>query len=367
VTGEPRLGVVINPVAGMGGRVGLHGTDGASLSQALERGAEPVAPLRARRALRRLNELVPRLSVITAGGEMGSAHLPETAWDVTTLDGFDDPTTADDTRRAIARMVSDGVALVLFVGGDGTARDVVADAAEVPMLGVPAGVKMHSGVFATGPETAAEIAARFLADPVRVGTRDAEVVDLDQSGLRIYAVARVPAASRSLQRSKTSVGVPDDASLLALGREIAAEMVEDALYLLGPGTTIGHVNAALGLPASALGVDAVVNGTLVARDAGESELLELLGRHRECRLVLGVVGGQGFLLGRGNQQLSPAVLDAIGVGNIDVLAAPSKIASLTEPVLHIDIDDAALSERLTGYRPVRTAPGRSTVLRVMAS
>lgn len=369
MTSGRRLGVVVNPIAGMGGRVGLHGTDGAALAAALSRGAEPVAPLRARRALALLRQHLPAdVVVLTAAGAMGGELLHELAWPHLTVHDPAWPTGPDDTGRTVSAMRSDGVDLVLFVGGDGTARDVLAVlGADVAVLGVPAGVKMHSGVFATSPEAAADAAARFLADPARVGTVGAEVVDVvEGGGPALLAMARVPAASGGLQRAKASVQTRDEGDLAALGREIADEMRPQRLYLLGPGTTVAHVSTALGIPASLLGVDAVLDGRLIGSDLDETRLRELVTAHPGALLVLGVVGGQGFLLGRGNQQLSPAVVEAIGADNIVILAAAGKVAALQPPVLRVDLGDDAPAAPLSGYRRVRTGPGHSTVLKIVA-
>jgi predicted polyphosphate/ATP-dependent NAD kinase len=369
VTSGRRLGVVVNPIAGMGGRAGLHGTDGAALAAALSRGAEPVAPPRARRALTLLHQRLPSdVTVLAAAGPMGGELLDELAWPHLTMHRPAPPTGPGDTARAVTAMRSGGVDLVLFVGGDGTARDVLAAlGSDVPVLGVPAGVKMHSGVFATSPEAAADTAARFLADPARVGTVGAEVVDLvEGGGPALLATARVPAASGGLQRAKSTVQPRDDGDLAALGREVAGEMQPQRLYLLGPGTTVGHVSTALGVPASLLGVDAVLDRRLLGADLGEQRLLELVTAHPSAVLVLGVVGGQGFLLGRGNQQLSPAVIEAIGADNIVILAAAGKVAALDPPVLHVDVGDDAPAAPLSGYRRVRTGPRRSTVLKIVS-
>jgi predicted polyphosphate/ATP-dependent NAD kinase len=298
---------------------------------------------------------------------MGADHLEGTGWEVATMTvGRDGDTDASDTRAAVAEMVAAGVRLVLFVGGDGTARAVAEAAGDVPVLGVPAGVKMHSGVFGTTPDAAAVAAGRYLADPERFRTRPAEVVDRDESGIvRLFETVQVPAVPRAVQARKGSNGAHAD-DVTALGCQVATEMEPGRLYLLGPGTTVAQVSAALGLSSALLGVDAVLDGRLVARDAGEAELLALVAQHPRASLVLGVVGGQGFLLGRGNQQLSPAVLRAVGIDNIDVLATPAKVAALEEPVLHIDIDDVDLTASLLGYRQVRTGIARSTVLRVVA-
>jgi predicted polyphosphate/ATP-dependent NAD kinase len=373
-----RLGVVINPIAGMGGRVGLHGTDGVALLQARERGAEPVAPLRARRTLARLRSRVEggveysvenRIVVLSAGGQMGSAVLTELGWQHHVVHRPGDQSTADDTWRAVSAMRAADVSLVLFVGGDGTARDVVEAAGpDLPVLGVPAGVKMHSGVFATTPEAAADVAARFLSAPEQVGTTSAEVVDLGADGRpALLGAARIPSGSGAIQGTKAGSPGDDTTALAGLGREVASEMVPGRLYLLGPGTTVAHVSAALGLPASLLGVDAVLDGQLIARDLSEAQIHELLRKYREASLVLGVVGGQGFLLGRGNQQISAAVLEAIGPDSVIVLAAAGKLAALEQPVLRVDLGDAAPSTSLSGYRKVRTGRGRSTVLRIASA
>lgn len=334
------IGVVVNPVAGMGGRVGLHGTDGPdAYAEALRRGATPVAPGRARRALDRLQSLAPDAEVLEASFAAGSS--------------------AGDTIDAVRDLVAKGAGLILFAGGDGTARDVVSAAVAVPILGIPAGVKMHSGVFAATPELAGEAAARFLADPSRLV--DAEVVDRDPGGgVVLYGVAPVPAAGAALQRAKAVQSIVDG-SLEGLGREVAAELRPHKMYLLGPGTTVAHVSHALGLPSSPLGVDVTYEGRLLALDASEQELLSLIGEHGAPGLILGVVGGQGFLLGRGNQQLSPAVLAT--VDDLQILASAGKVAALDPPVLRVDLD--SLAESFTGYRKVRTARGHSTVLRIV--
>jgi predicted polyphosphate/ATP-dependent NAD kinase len=367
IAAGPRLGLVVNPIAGMGGRVGLHGTDGAALAVARSRGALPVATDRARRALATLSRRTPTLSVLTVAGAMGTDALTNTNWTIVASPPRSRAdTTAGDTTDAIAAMVG-LVDLILFVGGDGTARDVAAATDGVPILGVPSGVKMHSGVFATGPEAAGDVAARFLADPAGVGTREAEVVDQDSGVVRLHGIARVPDVRRTLQAAKVGAALADDAALAALGVEVAREMPRGVLYLLGPGTTVAHVSRALGLESALLGVDAVVDGALAASDASEHELLALLDKHADARLVLGVVGGQGFLLGRGNQQLSAAVLRRVGPANIEVLAAAGKVAALERPILHVDLDDADMAAAVSGYRRVRTAPGQSTVLRVLAA
>ena len=366
-----RLGLVVNPIAGMGGRVGMHGTDGEALTCARARGAEPVTGPRAARALTRLRTAdgPHELIVLTAGGAMGA--------DV--LDGIDMPyevihhpagqSTAADTMAAITALADRSVDLLMVVGGDGTLRDAAATLGSRPLatLGVPAGVKMFSSAFATSPEAAADVASRYFADPDGVGLRTAEVVDHACHGSELFATLQIPAVAGGVQAAKSVVRHGNDTGELnGLGRDIARGMEPGRLYLLGPGTTVGYVSAALGIPDSRLGVDVVLDGSLIAVDLSESELLDLIDKTPACTLVLGVVGGQGFLLGRGNQQLSPAVLSAVGADNVVVLAARSKIAALQPPVLRVDVGECAAEQPLRGYQRVRIASGHSTVLRIVS-
>jgi len=370
------LGVVVNPVAGMGGAVGLRGTDGAGLAEARARGAVPLAGARAERAMRRLARALPELQVVAASGDMGAATARSCGWHVEEISsGRDGSTGPDDTRRAALRMRERGVRLLLFAGGDGTARDVLASVGtDVPVLGVPTGVKMHSGVFATTPEAAGDVAARYLsADGLPV--HEVEVVDVDEQerradriSTRLYGVARVPFLRERLQRSKAGPPRQDEAALEGACRAVAAEMEPGRLYVLGPGTTTRRVLAALGLEGSLLGVDAVRDGALIGRDLTERELLALLADGAAATVVLGVIGGQGFLLGRGNQQISRAVLQRAR-GDVLVVAAAEKLAMLDPPVLHVDLDgddgDDGAAGLLGGYRRVRTGAHTSTVLRVV--
>jgi predicted polyphosphate/ATP-dependent NAD kinase len=376
----------VNPIAGMGGRVGLHGTDGAALDVARALGAEPVSPARARRALARLLRALtvtrdgPRpVTVLAPDGPMGGALLDDLGWPYQPLPApGPGPTTAADTRRLVRAMADRDVTLLLFAGGDGTARDVAGALAEtaarpvsMAVLGVPAGVKMHSSVFALTPEAAADIAAAYLAAPDRVGRRQAEVVDRLQlpGPPQLIATMPVPAAQAGLQGAKSAgsgaaTRAGDLADLAALGREVAAGMLPGRLYLLGPGTTVAAVSQALGVKASLLGVDVVLDGRILAEDAREEQLHRLLDAHPDATVVLGVIGGQGFLLGRGNQQLSPAILARIGAENVVILAAASKVSALDPPVLRVDLGDDAPARVMSGYHRVHTAPGRSIVLQV---
>jgi predicted polyphosphate/ATP-dependent NAD kinase len=364
------LGLIVNPVAGIGGRYALKGSDDAvAVAAALERGAAPVAPLRARRALVRVKAFAPAVEVIAPAGAMGAALAAEVGLRVTHLRFVPaEPTSAADTRAAARELAERGVDLILFAGGDGTARDIVGAAGtSVPVLGVPAGVKMRSGVFGTSPEQAGDAAGRFVARPQHFGLVEREVLDAPDASLEsdLFAIARVPHVPGRLQQGKATA-TAGDAELTALCEEIARELEPGRVYLLGPGTTTGRILDALGLTGTPLGVDAVRDGALLEADLDEEGILRLLGDGVEATLVLGVIGGQGFLLGRGNQQISARVLRRVGAGNVVVVAGADKVEALDPAVLHVDLGDGGRDHALDGYVRVRVAPGRSIVLRVAA-
>ncbi|MBM3542230.1 MAG: hypothetical protein FJX51_09290 [Alphaproteobacteria bacterium] len=280
-----------------------------------------------------------------------------------------DETSAADTAAAAAAMAREGCALILFAGGDGTARDV-ADAvgAAVPILGVPAGVKMHSAVFAATPEAAGELAA--LAARGGMAVREAEIMDIDEAALRqgrlsprLHGVARTPASRALVQGPKAGAVPSDDAELDALCRAFVAEMEPGRLYILGPGTTLGRVKAALGIASSPLAVDLVRGGTLVAADADEARILSALGEG-PATIAVGVVGGQGFLFGRGNQPIGPRAIARVGRANIAVLADAGKILGLDPPHLRVDTGDPECDRMLSGFLAVRTGPQRTLIVKV---
>jgi len=366
-----RLGLIINPVAGIGGAVGLKGSDGM-VAEALARGAVPKACERTRQALLLpLCELADRFELLTVAGEMGAelagelglpcriVHQPAAA-----------ATTAADTRIAAERMREAGVDLLLFAGGDGTARDICAAVGEAcHVLGIPAGCKIHSGVYGVTPAASGRVAARMIAGEL-LSLVDAEVMDIDEEAFRAgkvrarhYGQLQVPGDLRYVQAVKQGgrygqLQVPGDLRYVQAvkqgGREseelvladIAAGVVEqmepDTLYLMGSGSTVAACMTELGLENTLLGVDLVENGRLIGQDLSAAEILTRI-RGRRCRLIITLIGGQGHLFGRGNQQLSPEVLRAVGRDQIQVLATKAKLAALAGRPLLVDTDDPALN------------------------
>ncbi|MFB6125072.1 MAG: ATP-NAD kinase family protein [Halanaeroarchaeum sp.] len=341
-----RIGFVVNPIAGMGGRVGLKGTDGV-LDEARARGAEPRAPDRAVEALSTLREYGPSVELYTWGGRMGADEAREAGFDPEVLgEPAATETAATDTRDAVRAFVDAAVDLVLFVGGDGTAVDVAETleelAVDTPMLGVPAGVKVYSSVFAVSPESAGRIAATFD------GVESREVNDIDEAAYRegevraeLKGLATVP-VNGDLQSSKQILG--GDVESLAQG--VADDAEPGVTYVLGPGGTLKRSKEAMGVVGSPLGVDVVRDGQVVVADASESQILEALGERNV--VVVSPIGGQGFVFGRGNDQLSPAVLERC---DVEIVASREKLDATG--VLRVDTGDDDLDDALRGWVKVR--------------
>ncbi|MFN2226596.1 MAG: ATP-NAD kinase family protein, partial [Anaerolineae bacterium] len=358
-----------------GGRVGLKGSDGAEIQrQARALGAEPHAGERAAEALERLRR-VENLTVVTYPGEMGEDAVRAAGFEPVVIGDIEPgATTAADTQEAARRMHERGVDLLLFAGGDGTARDVYeAVGLEQPALGIPAGVKIHSAVYATHPRSAGELAVLYLQGQV-ASLREAEVMDIDEEAFRagalqarLYGYLMVPYRS-SLVQSQKVPSRGEAAAQAAIAEDVAGKMEPGVLYIVGPGTTTRAIAQELGLDKTLLGVDVVLDGELAARDANEADLLALLDRHagREARIVVTPIGGQGYLLGRGNQQLSPRVIRRVGRDNIMVVSTPDKLHALGSQPLLVDTGEREVDEMLSGYLMVITGYNERAVRRVGA-
>jgi len=385
------VGLLVNPIAGVGGRVGLKGSDGAdTVRRAIALGASPGAGARASTAVRHLLAVWPAPGappvVLTGPLEMGEAAAAAAGARPMVIGSIaPGATTAADTVRLARLMVERGVELLLFAGGDGTARDIheALRGAATPVLGIPAGVKMHSAVFATGPAAAGAVAAGFLALPTgRRRTEGQEVLDLDEEAYRrgeiaprLWGELLVPLERRRIQARKAPTPVSETAAAAAIAEEVAAGAPIGARYILGPGSTVRAIAERFGVPKTLVGVDVVrVEGpgaaTLVAADAGEAELLLTAGSG-DCRIVVTPIGGQGFIFGRGNQQMSPPVIRAVvrraGRQGIIIVATPAKLAAIGTRPLLVDTGDPALDQELAGHAQVITGRGERSVARVAAA
>lgn len=394
------LGLIVNPVAGLGGRVGLKGSDGVEVQQrALALGAQPRAQERAVEALRKLARL-DGLELLTYPGEMG-ADAARAAGLQPTVIGTLAPgqTTAADTQRAAREMLRAGVELILFAGGDGTARDIyTAVGTDLPVLGIPAGVKIHSAVYAANPRSAGELASLYLQGRIK-RLRETEVMDIDEAAFRqgvvaarLYGYLKVPYRREALPGAKAASPLAEADTLRGIARAINERLATGHVYIVGPGTTTRAILAELGLKKTLLGVDAILDGQLIARDAGESALLEAI-RGRPASIVVSPISGQGYLLGRGNQQISPQVLrEVLGIAKegappanetgdmnaparpvsvqaratpIIVVSTPEKLHALVGQPLLVDTGDAEVDQWLSGYVRVITGYRDEAVYRVL--
>lgn len=359
---KKRLGLIVNPIAGMGGRVGLKGTDGQSiLETAKGLGAVPVAPSRTIEALERLRGISENIDLITYPHEMGEDEARQCGFDPTVTGSITKgKTTSADTKKAAKEMADMEVDLLLFAGGDGTARDIHEVVSErLPVLSMPAGVKIQSAVFAVNPRAAGDLAAMHLQER---GTevRLAEVMDIDEDAFRenrisakLFGYLKVPYEQTMIQGAK--VGSPIDEQLEA--EAIASDLIEnwqnDFLYILGPGSTLRVVAEKLGVGKTLLGVD-VVHGTgLVASDVNENQLLKLI-EGKKAKILVTIIGGQGFIFGRGSQQIGREVIRKVGRQNVVVVATPNKLAALRSRPLHVDTGDRQVDQTMSGYIQVIT-------------
>ena len=376
-----RLGLLVNPDAGLGGRLGLKGSDGQA-ELARSKGAEDRSGPRMRLMLEYFSKLrrsgFEGIEWVSSEGRMGTDWFPQgaTIGSVRTTHSSSGSTSADDTATAVGALLEEGIDLLVYAGGDGTTRDIVAalDSAgspDTPVIGVPTGVKMHSGCFAASPKAAAEVLSAWLDGDLLLAST--EVLDLDEERYRqgewvvqLYAEAMTPASPRWMQGSKQRIEASGEEDTTEGLADHIRELVisEDGLVIWGSGGTLRAIAEMNGFQPTNLGIDATLGNEQVGTDLDETGLLEILSSHTgPVTLLLSPMGGQGFLIGRGNLQLSPEVLRAIGIGNILGVVTPAKL--LTVRRLRIETGDANLDAEfaakrymkvLQGYRTTRVLP-----------
>ena len=376
------IGFVVNPIAGMGGRVGLKGTDGV-VDEARARGAVPVAGEKSKRTLEALltaPELVGmrekplEAQWLAAAGDMGAkvlsaAGIPDTDFEIV-YSPRAGGTTADDTIFICKIFLAHKVDLVLFCGGDGTARDVfTALEGKIPMLGIPAGVKMHSGVFGVTPEGTAQILSEYLDG--KLSLAEVEIMDLDEEkyregqwNLKLFGTVDTPFEPSYIQGSKLMIESASDDEVKEDIANFIKEEIEEVpgvMFILGPGSTMATVGETLGVETTLLGIDAVINSKVIGNDLNEEQLLKLLDEYPDARLLLSPIGNQGFVLGRGNHQLSPEVIRKVGLDNLWILTTPAKLART--PVLRVDTGDPVLDKQMDEHKSYRIIVGNRIMRR----
>ena len=365
-----RIGFIVNPIAGMGGRVGLKGTDGL-VEEARQRGALPGAPARGQKGLTPLRNFDSELQIFTPAGEMGEAEAKREGFVPTVIARHTTGETgAVDTLYAAEKMVQQGVELILFAGGDGTARDIYSSIGEtLPVVGIPAGVKIHSPVFAQTAERAGELARLFLAGDLHHFDL-AEVLDIDEEAYRsgqvktrLHGYLNVPVERTRMQNRKSGSPLTEKVSQNSIALDIIDNMEEGVMYLVGPGSTTRPIMENLGLPCSLLGVDLVMDGKLIAADATEKTILNAT-QNRQFKIIVTPIGGQGYIFGRGNHQLSHRVLRLAGKKNIIVIATQEKLIRLQGAPLLVDTGNVSVDQMLEGYIHVTTGYKQQMITRV---
>jgi len=371
-----KIGIIINPVAGMGGRVGLKGSDGEEiLAKALELGAKPECPNKAIIAISQLKEFKEEsLEIYTCPNEMGEDEVKASGLEPIVIGQIHSGhTKPEDTMRAAGDMYDIGVDLILFAGGDGTARNILdAVGDKLAVLGVPGGCKIHSAVYAINPKAAGRLVLEYLQGKVK-DLKESEVMDIDEDAFRegvlrakLYGYMKVPNEKRMVQNLKSGRSYGEEAALDLVARYVSSILEKDVLYVMGTGSTVRGVMDKLGLKNTLLGVDLVYNNQVIAKDVNESTILMYLEKYNKARIIVTVIGGQGYLFGRGNQQLSPRVIRKVGLDKIIIIATKIKMFSLFGQPLLVDTGDEKLNEELSGYARVIVGYGESVMFKVEA-
>ncbi|MDR0492035.1 MAG: ATP-NAD kinase family protein [Nitrososphaerota archaeon] len=347
------LGFIINPVAGMGGAVGLKGTDGRqTLERAIALGAKPIAAERAKTFLNALLSVRPHLKMVVGAADMGEDEVKKLGYVCSVIGETKTETTSEDTQAVATAVVEAGVDLLVYCGGDGTTRDIQkAVGMKLPVLGVPTGVKMHSALFATSPQAAARVVIEYLWSGLPV--QEAEVMDIDEQVFReghlsakLYGYMLSPFEPHLIQGNKMESPLTENEveNQAAIALYVIEEMQQSILYVVGPGTTTRTVADLLDQKKTLLGVDLFLNKQIVAQDVNEKQILKQITANPTAKILITPIGGQGFIFGRGNQQISPQVIRQVGINNIIVIATKNKLAQLNH--LRVDTGDTELDNQL---------------------
>jgi predicted polyphosphate/ATP-dependent NAD kinase len=360
-----KMGFIVNPIAGMGGRVGLKGTDGV-LKEAIAKGAKPIAPKRAVEFLQKLKENTAKttIEVWTCPGKMGEKEARAAVFPVQILPmKIGEETSAEDTKNAVRLLIAAKVDLIVFVGGDGTAKDIfdaMQGCGEKPVLGVPSGVKMYSGIFAVNPSDAVDVVLAFAENQAEIA--EFEIMDADEKAIRsdafsvkLHGFLKGPFLPMRIQGSKqiSPETFDEKENQTAIARFIIEEMKPKATCILGPGTTVKRIAELLSVEKTVLGVDIYKNGKVIL-DVNEEKILKEAEDWPNTWIILSPIGHQGILLGRGNQQISPKIIKRVGKQRIIVAATKGKLQSIDGNILRVDTGDAEVDKILKGYIKVVT-------------
>ena len=369
-----RLGLLVNPDAGLGGRLGLKGSDGQA-EIARSKGAQDRSGPRMRAMLDHLitisKENLDGIQWYVSKGRMGTDWISPAISSLEVIHSSSSSTDANDTSQLVGSMIGSDIDLLVYAGGDGTTRDVVAALSEygrpeLPIIGVPTGVKMHSGCFASSPKAAAEVLSAWLEGDLLLSST--EVPDLDEDLYRqgkwvvkLYAEAITPASPRWMQGSKMRVEASgEEENIQGLADHVRETLIDDRMMIVwGSGGTLRTIGGILGFELNTLGIDITVGGNIIGSDLNENEILSALKEHQgDVILLLSPMGGQGFLIGRGNLQLSPDVLRIIGVNRVLGIVTPAKMLTLRS--LRIETGDSEMDQRFSEKKYLKVLQGYRT-------
>lgn len=363
-----KVGLLINPIAGMGGRVGLKGTDGADILQiAKQRGAKPESSTKAIQALKMLLPLRDDVLFFVSKGSMGEMAVRTVGLRYEVIDEAGAETTSADSTRLLKKFRALDIDLVLFAGGDGTARDVAkVIGLTVPVVGIPTGVKIHSPVFARTPKVAGQLVFDYLTD-IGLDLIEKEVIDIEETAFRadeiitaVYGYLMVPNHPDQLQNLKSPSPQDETSAQEAAALQVIDQMETGIYYIIGSGSTTSRLMAELGLAGTQLGIDIIKDGQLIAKDVAEKEILSII-QDQPTKLIVTPMGGQGYLFGRGNQQLSDNVLALIAKDDIIILSTPGKLNTLFGRPLWIYTGDEIIDQKLSGYYKIVIGYGKYAI------
>ena len=369
-----KIGLIVNPVAGIGGKVGLKGSDGEETQKKARcLGAQPESNNKAKITLEQLKQIKNELEIVSYPAEMGGEIANACGFQTTVLGRIrEGHTRPEDTVHAAREILEAGAEIILFAGGDGTARNILdAVGGSVPVLGIPTGCKIHSAVYALNPRRAGELALKLIEGGI-TEFREAEVMDIDEElfrqdrvQARLYGYLKVPNERSFVQNMKSGRGKSEAAAAGMMAGFVADTMEADTLYIVGPGSTTRAIMDKLGLKNTLLGVDLVYNRQVIANDATEKMLLDALDQYKKARIIVTVIGGQGYVFGRGNQQISARVIRRVGRDHIAIVASQEKMLSLFGKSLYVDTGDEAVNAALCGYYKVITGYEDHVMFKVM--
>ena len=381
-----KVAFLLNPIAGLGGTVALKGTDGLA-KEALRLGAKPITPVRAETFFHSLdkqisNDIRKQLVFLVPKSPMGEQILSKFSfkYEVIPVPIQNKDTSAEDTKIAVRHFEEQQVDLIIFVGGDGTSIDVGTSITnQTPILGIPSGVKTYGAVFSHSLEEAVTILLAFFNSK---STQEAELLDLDEEqykkgviSISLRGIARVPAFPEFLQHAKERIEITEseENTLERIADEIfdvLRRVKTSPLLIIGPGSTFSPLGKKMNISRSILGVDCVTfdyqgNYSILIKDAREDQIFNILTNYTEVFILITPIGGMGYILGRGNHQISPRIIKKVPKDHLLIACTKRKLKTIIDQTLRVDTSDEELNSQMIGYIRVITDFNERQMVRVI--